>query len=341
MAIFNPFNNDAYSLVSLTDSINVIPINYGLVNKLGIFDETGVRTNTALIERRNGILNLIPSVPVGGPPSVNTNAKRDLLALPIPHIPVVDVVLPADVQGIRAFGTENALETIDGKIADKMAEMSRKQDITLEYLRVGALRGIVTDGDGSTVLAHMFTAFGITQKVINIPLSVSSTSMIAAGQNITRYFEDNLNGETMDEVVVLCSGGFWDSFVGHPNITAAYNFFMAQSGTGNPLRDDLRQGFVYQGVRFIEYRGKASLPGGSVVNFIPAGEAIAFPMGTTNVFHTYFAPGNFVETVNTLGLRKYMKQEPKRMGQGWDLWVESNPLPICARPDLLVRLTQS
>lgn len=337
--IINPFASDAFSLVNMTESINTFPNMYGAVQKLGIFSDKGITTNTALVERRNGVLNLLPSVPLGGPPNVNTFGKRDMISVPVPHFPVIDVVLPSDVQGIRAFGTENVLETQTNLIASKLQNMSRKHDITLEFLRVGALRGIVLDGDGTTTLVNLFTQFNVTQKVIDTVLTSSTLNVQKSVQDISRYFEDNLNGETMTEIVALCSGGFWDAFTSHPNVILAYQYWMNQQ---NIIRDDLRQtGFVFQGVRFVEYRGKASNAAGSTVNFIPTNEAIAFPIGTSNMYHTYYGPANFNETVNTVGLPKYAKQEERRMGQGWDLWTESNPLPIVTRPDLLVKLTKS
>jgi len=341
MPQINPFAPDAFNLVSMTESINIFPNKYGMLEKMGIFGAPiGTRSNVALIERRNGVLTLVPSTPLGGAPPVNVTGKRDMVTVPIPHLPITDMLLPQDVQGLRAFGTENQLETMSSLMASKLQSMSSKLDITLEYLRMGALKGIVIDGDGSTVLVNLFTAFGVTQQVQNIVLSSSTTDVGAAVVNIKRYLEDNLNGETMTDIVVLCSGGFWDALISHPKVVTAYTYWMNQP---NIMRDDLRvAGFTYQGVTFVEYRGKASLPGGGgVVNFVPANEAIAIPLGTQDVFKTYYGPAGFNETVNTLGLPKYAKQEERRMGQGWDLWAESNPLAIATRPDLLVKITKS
>ena len=343
MATFNPFASDAFSLVNMTEAINLIPNQYGKINQMGLFREIGISSTVALIERRNGSLNLIPSTQWGGPPAVNTSGKRDIVAVPVPHIPVVDVVLPSDVQGVRAFGTESQLETVANLVAQKQEDMSGKLDITLEYLRMGALKGIVVDGDGTTVLVNLFTTFGVTQQVINFQLSSSTLDVKMSVQGVSRYFEDNLNGEIMSEVLVLCSGGFWDSLTSHPNVIAAYQYWVNQNNNTNLMRDDLRMaGFVYQGVRFVEYRGKASLPGsGGTVNFVPPNEAIAIPFGTRDMFRTYFAPANFNETVNTIGLKKYSKKSEREMGQGWSLWSESNPLAITTRPDLLVKITKS
>ena len=62
---------------------------------------------------------------------------------------------------------------------------------------------------------------------------------------------------------------------------------------------------------------------------------------TANTFRTYFAPADFNETANTLGLPLYAKQEPRKFGRGTDLHTQSNPLPICLRPEVLVKGTKA
>jgi hypothetical protein len=72
--------------------------------------------------------------------------------------------------------------------------------------------------------------------------------------------------------------------------------------------------------------------------FIAAGEAHAFPVGTVDTFATYFAPADFNETVNTIGQPLYAKQEPRKFDRGTDLHTQSNPLPMCHRPGVLIKL---
>ena len=62
-------------------------------------------------------------------------------------------------------------------------------------------------------------------------------------------------------------------------------------------------------------------------------------MGTVDTFGTYLAPADFNETVNTLGLSLYAKQAPRPFDRGTDLHTQSNPLPMCHRPGVLIKLT--
>ncbi|MBU0994104.1 MAG: major capsid protein, partial [Proteobacteria bacterium] len=56
---------------------------------------------------------------------------------------------------------------------------------------------------------------------------------------------------------------------------------------------------------------------------------------------TLYSPADFIETANTFGMELYSKLEPRKFGRGMDLHTQSNPLPICYRPGILVKLTMS
>jgi hypothetical protein len=91
------------------------------------------------------------------------------------------------------------------------------------------------------------------------------------------------------------------------------------------------------GVTFREYRGTATDITGTAHQFLANGTCQFFPLGTVSTFRTYFAPADFNETVNTLGLPYYAKQAPVKFDRGTEIHTQSNPLSICLRPELLVQ----
>lgn len=97
-----------------------------------------------------------PLRPPGSPGTVGERGKRKLRSFVIPHIPHDDVVLPEEVQGRRAFGSETEMEVISGVLARHLETMRNKHAITLEHLRMGALKGEILDADGS-VISNLFT----------------------------------------------------------------------------------------------------------------------------------------------------------------------------------------
>jgi hypothetical protein len=330
----NPFDNPGFSMAALTAAINLIPNRYGRLEQLNLFPPKPVATRQILVEERNGLLNLLPTLPPGSPSTVGVRDKRKLRSFVIPHIPHDDVVLPEEVQGIRAFGSETALESVAGVLARHLEAMRNKHAITLEHLRMGALKGTILDADGS-VLYDLFAEFEIEQKTISFQLGSDKTDVRQRCFEVLRHIDTNLRGEFMTGVHVLCSPEFFDKLVGHAVVHKAYEHY----AQGAMLRDDVRQGFAFGGLSFEEYRGQATDLEGNVRRFIAPGEAHAFPLGTVDTFATYFAPADFNETVNTLGQPLYAKQEPRKFERGTDLHTQSNPLPMCHRPGVLVRLT--
>ena len=332
----NPFDNPSFSMSALTAAINILPNNYGLMESMGLFPAKPVRFRSVVVEEKNGILTLLPTMPVGSPGTVGKRGKRKLRSFAIPHIPHDDVVLPEEVQGIRAFGSETEVQTVASVMAEHLQTMRNKHSITLEHLRIGALKGIILDADGSE-LYNLFNLFDITPKVVNFQLSNAATDVKKKCLDLKRYLEKNLKGERMNGVHCLVSEEFFDALTAHDNVKAAYDRWQ----DGLALRSDLRSGFTFAGITFEEYSGEASDGDDNVHRFIAAGEGHAFPLGTVDTFATYFAPADFNETANTLGQPLYAKQEPRKFERGTDIHTQSNPLPMCHRPAVLVKVLAS
>lgn len=334
--MLNPFAGDAFTMTELTAAINVVPNQYGRYQQLGIFPERGVRTTSVVVEYKNNVLNLLPTVPRGGPPTVGQTGKRLVRSFAIPHIPHDDVVMPEEVQNIRGFGSETAMQAVMGVLNEKLMTMSAKHDITREWLMATALRGQVRDADNS-VLLDSFAAFGISQHVQDFDFTANTPAIRTAAAQLIRYMEDNLLGERMSSIRVFCSPGFWDSLVADEEVQAAWNRWQ----DGDWIRANPLAAFRLYGLEWEEYRGQSADAAGNARLFIPANEAIAIPMGTLSTFQMVYAPADFNETANTVGRRLYAKQKERDFERGWDIHTQSNPLPICTRPALLVRVTKS
>ena len=89
---------------------------------------------------------------------------------------------------------------------------------------------------------------------------------------------------------------------------------------------------VYGGIEHIECNATVGDK-----RFIPLGKARLVPV-VRGLLKMYNAPANYNETVNTLGKPFYAKSEPRKMGKGWDLEAQANPLALCLAPGALVEL---
>lgn len=341
--ILDIFNNAAFSTTALTEAINIVPNDYGRIRELGLFENEPIATTSVAVQFSNGTLNLLPTRERGAPSSLGMPEKRGVRQFGTFHIPHDDFVRADDVQNIVArTAADQVLESVMNVVSRKEILMRRKHAITLEHMRMGALRGDILDSDGSSLL-NLFTAFGVTQQSIDFVLGTATTDVKAKARSVVTYIEDNLLGEVMSGIHVLASSEWYEKFIGHAKVEDIYKYY---DGANNPLRQDVRRGFPFHGLTIEEYRGSAQYlqEDGTYATrrFVPAGEAIAFPLGTMDTFRTYWAPADFMDTVNTYGEQIYVRQAVDPEFQRWvKLHSQSNPLPMVKRPSLLVRLTSS
>jgi hypothetical protein len=330
------FNDNSFSNLELSAAIQVVPNNYGILQRMNAFPDKPVRTRSIVIERKDGQLNLLPTQPVGGPATQGTSSKRVLRNFTIPHIPYEDVILAADVQGIRAFGSDTQLAAVQDLVLEKLTAAANKHYITREFHKWGALRGTVLDADGSVIL-DLFDEFGVTEKVIDFAFSSAGTDVAAKVREIKQYVEEQAMGLMYDGIHVFCSPEFFNALVGHQKVEKFYTAF----NNGTLLNQDQRSGFPFQGVMFEQISASATDAAGTVRKFVPANTARVFLKGAPGLYATYNAPADFIETVNTPGQVLYASQEVMKHNRGVEIHTQSNPLPLCTRPELLVKLTMS
>ena len=323
------FAGDGFSMSSLTAAINKSPHQPGLIGEMGLFNEDSVSTTTVQLEIENGNLRLVSTSPRGSETDPTGANKRDLVSIVVPHLQRDASILADEIQNLRAFGSETDMETMQGFIDKRLAKMRRDLDVTLEYHRAGAINGQVLDADGASVVLDLFQAFGVTKTTHTMDLATSTTKIRTKIMGAMRKSENVLGSAASMGYVALCSDSFFDAFVDHDNVIKSYERF----NEGELLRSDSRRGFRYGEVNWVNYRGKV----GSNA-FIPDGEARLVPMGVTDLLQTVYAPADYTESANTLGLPYYAKQEPKRFGKGVDLQAQTNPLCFSAQPNAIVHL---
>jgi hypothetical protein len=334
----NPFDAGGYSLAEMTQAINILPNLYTRLGQIGLFHFEGVSQRSVIIEQHEGVLNLLPSVPLGGPATVGTREGRSMRSFALPWIPHDDVILPADIQGQPALGVFDGADPLVDVMNRKLQLMRRKHAQTREYMEMNALRGIVKDGAGTT-LYNYFTEFGLAQIAVDFAFGTAGTNVQGKVREVLRAIEDNLLGEAMSDVHALVSREFFDKLISHPKTEEAYKFYAATGA--QPLRQDVRRNFPFAGIVFEEYSGTVTLSTKATERLVPANEGIAFPLGTMDTFTTYGGPANLLEVANTIGLPLYARQHLDEKGRWIDLMTEASILPVNKRPRIVIRLHSS
>ena len=318
-----------FNVTELSAAISNLPTRIGNPSDAELFRNIPGTTNVFSMEfyEESGIL--VPTTEWGGVAPKNSSGKRTAKSWTIPHMPLEDVVKAADVIGVRAFGS-TAAETVQGKVLDKLQAMKNKIDATLAYRRSKAKQGIIVDADGTTILNY-FTEFGLSQQVVYFDLGTATTNIAAKCQDVIDQIEDGLGQEVYSSIEVEVDRAFYDALTAHKNVREV---FLGWSSAESKLGRSNTSGFEFGGLKFIVNRQKVG-----ATPLVAASTGHAYPRGTQDVFLNGLAPADFNETVNTLALPYYAKQAGKQFNRGFDLHVQSNQLPIVAKPKALVKVS--
>jgi hypothetical protein len=327
------FRSNAFGVTSLTDGINKAPFKPGRIGALGLFRERGIRTTSVTVEERSGQLSLIQTSPRGGTPSTIGTPKRTARSFTVPHLEREAKIMADEVQNVRAFGSEDQTLAVQTLVDERLADLRAMHEVTLEHLRIGAIKGLVLDADGTTLL-NLFTEFGVSQQTAVLSVDADADQgddLRAQIRSVQRLAEAELGAEPITGYRAFCGVDFIDYLRSDLGVVQTLRYADPQILRQQQLAG---QEFPFGGVMWEEYRGST---GGTP--FVPDAEAYLVPEGP-DIFRTYFAPADYIEAVNTLGLPMYVKSFIDAELQRWvKLHSQSNPLAICTRPRAVIKLT--
>lgn len=328
------WDGEGFTIESLTAAVNREPYRPGQVSALGLFEEDGVTTTRLSIEERNGKLSLVEPSERGGSGETVGDDGRTRIPFDVDHYERNDSVKADEVQNVRAFGTDDQLETLQGRVERKAQRHGLDLTMTLEHQRVGAIKGIVTS-KGGKVLHDLYNRFGIAvPAAASLKLDVETTKVGALWQDVVYSLEDDLD-EPYDGIHVFTGRDFHKAMWTHKSIQET---FLYHNGAA-VLRQDVPDTFEFGGATWERYRTGAKATADLGAAYIGAAEARVVVKGVPDLFITRFAPADYEETVNTLGLPFYAKQYPMPNGKGRNLEVQMNAISICTNPRSLRKLT--
>lgn len=323
-----------FTSAEMTDAVNKLPRTAHRFASM--FENTGVRTTNINIELLHGRLTLISDSPRGSTPDYlgTKQPKREMKVLSATHLAQADVLAPEDIQDVRAFGSTE-LATPAQVVAQKLAAMKRNLDQTLEYHRLGAVKGKVMDPDGR-VLHDIHATFGAAKKTQEINFNPATankdnpvlTALIAA----KRKAEEGMAGNPYTRLEAIVGSNFYDMLTGNKLVRDAYNLWAANLASFGD-NDYRKRGFTYAGITFYE---ASEVVGGK--KLVDDNKGHLFPLGS-GIWRSYYAPADWMETANTVGRAYYARMDERPRSRGYDMEVQSNPLTLCLFPEALVELT--
>lgn len=329
---------EPFKVIDQTESIISIPNQWGLLNELGLFAREGVTQHTVSVASQNGTLALVGDTKRGTRNQVNKDDVRAIRTFAIPNFSVDDAIFPEDVQGQRAYGSDNP-DTTDAVMVRKLTRLRQNHAATAEFAKAKAIcTGDVYAPNGTVVAQNAYTEFGVTRKEIDYVFGTAATDMIAKSEEGIAHIQDNIQtGDVIDSMLAICHPGFFSKFISHAGIKDAYKFY---ASTQEPLRNRLGSGlyrrFEFGGITYIEYRGKYAGQ-----DLITANEAFLLPTGVMDMFKTFNSPASKFAAVNAVGEELYASTYYDMRDEKIVIQTEQNMMNLVTRPQGVVRLFSS
>lgn len=340
-----------YTATDLTQEVNRIPNTYGLLNALNLAPFEVKSSIYVRVDIKDGVIYVLAAKARGAPGSVGGDETESGLIFQIPHFPHLENILVDDVDGmLHVVNGRITPRSLNQELARKLFAIRQHHTITLEYIRLGMLRGLIKDGQGR-VLYDLYDAFGITKKAVDFKLGTAGTDVREKCEKVVDHAMTKLQGETTTGVQSLVSSEWFNKLITHEKVEK----FWLQAQNSSEHRELNRQMmggswgrvFEFGDILFREYKGGLPLKAadGTITTErnIEAGKGHAYPAGTQNMMRTFEAPVHHIQMVNSAPEEDTIYVSPKVLdhGEGVELKSQSNRLAICKQPECLVELTSS
>lgn len=340
MLTMDVFKQDAFSAISLSaavDKIDYIPDYLSTLN--GLFVPDPVRTEAIWIEERTTGAVILPFSPRGAPPHQTGGDQRKARAFKTLRIMDASRVTASELMGIRDFGSETAVKSLQSEIGRRQQKIKNNFALTMEFHKLNCItQAKVFDADGTTLMYDWATEFSqAIPAEINFDLDNANPAAGAVRKKcmaVRRSVLKGLKGVGVPrDVVGLCGDNFWDDLVGHPEVEKT--FLATQQAA------DLRNGevatafgsFRYGNITFVNYR---STDDGTTLG-VDADKCKFFPLGA-GIFRWAMSPGERFEHLGQVGQQFYSAMVLDKDRDSWaDVEVYTYPLPVCTMPGALAQ----
>ena len=204
MASISLFDDDAFTLSTLTALINDMPHVPSRLGDLNLFDEEGIQTTTVQIEKDGDTFSLVADAERGAPGQVVVGSKREMLPFNTLHLPQRATIKADEIQNVRGWGGQTDLAALQTVVTRRIKKMRTQLDVTHEWQRLGAIKGVILDADGKRTLVNLLDRFGIEQSVVKFDLAKQDTELRLKCDDVSSLIEDALGAMPFSHVRVIC-----------------------------------------------------------------------------------------------------------------------------------------
>jgi hypothetical protein len=361
MAISRQLSN-GQMLTDWTEEVNDVANQFGMLNGTGLFSGSGTSQLSVIFDKTHNQILLLPQTRRNaGPATKGADRKTDTFALTLPYFLYQDYITPQDIQSARMAGTPDSPETLANVLATKLDDSRMVADQTREFMKLQAIKGITTDGDGA-VIADMFDKFDLNAAdyAVDFDLGNAATDIDAKIALLRRNVAKSAKtGGRIGKLEVMVTPEFYDALVNHPKIREAYLHYTVTNNNSDVVRGNqstfmdwgVVDKFEHKGVLFYTYDATfvkddgdgtvTELRGiGTGAGFRDSGTKEGFTIirGMNNLYKGVFGPANSLSAANQVGSEMYFNQYTDPKDKFHELELEMANLYYMSRPQVSWRV---
>jgi len=331
---------DSFKTTDWHEAISEAELSFGLINGQNLFTTTGTTEKAIVFDKDTSTTTLLPQAVRGAKvPTTGHERKVETFSLPLTYFKHIDTLTAEDILGWRAPGVQDK-ETVARAAAEKVSDIRFLADQMQEYLKCQALKGIFKTPD-QTVVANMFTEFGVTQQTVDFDLDTGTTDVNSKIMELKRKVKAGLKTSSMNGVDMYVDELFFDKLVSHASMKS---YYLVGDQSSSPYRAATEQYtawgvqdmFEHKGVRFICYNPTFNLPSGSTEDFLADNSGIALPRGARNLFRGVYGPSNKMSAIGAPGQEMFLRTYLDPRDDFVDFELEMANLFYCTQPSSLV-----
>ena len=277
-------NERLWQVRALVDAVNDIEAPDSLVRNT-LFGRTRSNPGSLIqFDIRSGSEQVLASLGPMDEAHVREKTNFRTVELSIPRFAQKRLITAGELMNMRSFGTQRSLTTMASRVSEEQLDMRYEIDRTIEYMCVGALKGLVVDADGTTLLtfeiraSHKPAAFSGTKLWTD-----DASSPLQDIREWRRIIEEDVPPGGGGDYIMLCGYKVMDALLKHSDIRELLRYNLGQNiaETGRVLR--------LADARFIEYNGFYKDNTGAIQRYIEPHQII-FVQNSPRWFSLQYSP---------------------------------------------------
>lgn len=292
-----------------------------------------------------GSEGILGNISVNAAATVTDKTSRKTVTMTAPRLAQKRFIATSDLNGMRRFGEQMAVELMKNRIATEQKDMRGIMDRTLEFWAVNALKGQILDADLSTVLvdynldpthAPTLTASADWEAVWT---DKANSDPIRKIREWKRLIEDD-SGAAITSWVAYLGWEVMDALIDHDKVIE-----LLKTDKGSQMAENGRIQRLVE-VELEEYNGSFLDGDGTRHRFVDSDEFLLVGV-CDDVVDCPYAPvvdddaPNGVGNINAKGqgLLYFSKSWKEQDPSGRWIKAETRPLPVLQRPGAIVDAT--